>query len=129
MQDIRVEFLTNSIIITKNFAEAASIPNSEEYIKLQSVKNDNPSMKVVLRSTKAAGHRNAYKGLTYRYMRRFISEMDSKNLISFENTIHHYESFGYENGTVYQYVRDWFLENYPRHKEVIVETAPKRKAA
>ncbi|MCD7725326.1 MAG: hypothetical protein LUI12_07215 [Clostridiales bacterium] len=125
MQDIRVDFITNSIIITKSFADAASIPDSEECTRLQLIKKDNPTMKIVLRSTKAAGHKSACKGLTYKYMRKFISVMDKDNLINFEKALLYYEGFGYDNGTVYQYVKAWFLENYPYHKEMIVDAAPK----
>lgn len=127
MQGMKIDFITNSIIVTRNFVEAAADINSEEYTKLQLAKMDNPTMRVVLRSTRGAGHKSEYKGLTYKYMRKFISVMDSENLGNFEKTILHYESYGYENGTVYQYVKEWFLKYYPRHKEMIAEAAPKRE--
>ena len=125
MQGMKIDFITNSIIVTKSFAEAAADINSEEYTSLQLAKKDNPAMRVVLRSTRAAGHESDYKGLTYKYMRKFISVMDSANLVNFEKTILHYESYGYENGTVYKYMREWFLTYYPNHKEMITATAPK----
>ena len=126
MQGMKIDFITNSIIVTRSFIEAAADINSEEYTSLQLAKTDNPSMRVVLRSTRAGGHGSDYKGLTYKYMRKFISVMDSENLINFEKTILHYESYGYENATVYKYVRDWFLAYYPSHREMIAEAAPKR---
>ncbi len=128
MQGMRIDFITNTITITKAFREAASDLSSEEYIALSLVQKENPQMKVVLRSNKAASRRSDCKGLTYKYMRKFISVMDSENLITFEKTILHYESYEYENGTVYQYVKEWFLENYPDHKEMIAAAAPKRAA-
>ncbi len=128
MQGMRIDFITNTITITKAFREAASDLSSEEYIALSLVQKENPQMKVVLRSNKAASRRSDSKGLTYKYMRKFISVMDSENLITFEKTILHYESYEYENGTVYQYVKEWFLENYPDHKEMIAAAAPKRAA-
>lgn len=127
MQGMKIDFITNSIIITKSFAEAAADINSEEYTSLQLAKMDNPTMRVVLRSTRATGHGNDYKGLTYKYMRKFISVMDSENLINFEKTILHYESYGYENGTVYKCVRDWFLKYYPDHRKMIAAAAPAPK--
>ncbi|MBP3620099.1 MAG: hypothetical protein J6J24_05540 [Clostridia bacterium] len=97
-------------------------------MELNAVKKDNPQMRVVLRSTKAAGRTNDNKGLTYNYMRKFISVMDCENLITFDKTILHYESYGYESGTIYKYMKEWFLENYPNHKEMIAAAAPKRAA-
>lgn len=129
MQGMKIDFITNSIIITKAFRDAAAEYGSEEYIALNTVKEENPNMKIVLRSTGMSKKANEYKGLTYKYMRKFISVMDGDNLLNFENTILHFESFGYSNGEVYQHVKDWFLAYYPHHKDMIIDTAPKITAA
>lgn len=123
---MRVDFMTNTIIVTKEFYRAAQEWGTEEYTALNLAQTENPQMRVAFRSVKAAKRTNENKGLTYRYMRKFISVMDNENLRTFEETILHYESFGYENGKVYQYVKDWFLDNYPNHKELIVSAAPQR---
>jgi len=34
-----------------------------------------------------------------------------------------------ENAAVFSAVRDWFLENYPHHKEMIVAAVPTRKTS
>ena len=96
MNGMKIDFITNTI--TKAFREAASNLNTEEYIALSKVQKDNPQMKVVLRITKATGSKSDYKGLTYKYMRKFITVMDSDNLFNFENTKLHYESYDYSNG-------------------------------
>lgn len=129
MQNIKVDFMTNTIITTKSFYEAASQYGSEEYKLLQEIKNDNPNMKVSVRESSRKGTANAYKGLTYRYMRKFISVMDSENLDTLEKVLLHFEGLYTENGEVYAAVRDWFLENYPDHKEMIVAAVPTRKPA
>lgn len=128
MQEMKINHINNTIVVTRSFIEAASEYGTPEYTKLEAVKKDNPNMRVVVRSTKAAGCRSENKGLTYKYMRKFISVMDSENLITFEKTILHYESYGYESGTIYRYMKEWFLENYPEHKEMIAAAAPKRAA-
>lgn len=129
MQGMKIDFVTSSIIITKAFRDAAAEYGSEEYIALNMVKEENPSMKIVLRSTEMPKRSSKYKGLTYKYMRKFISVMDSGNLLNFENTILYFESFDYSNGEVYQNVKDWFLANYPNHKDMVVNFAPKITAA
>lgn len=129
MQNIKVDFITNTIITTKRFYEAASQYGSEEYILLQEIKKDNPKMKVSVRESSRKGTPNAYKGLTYRYMRKFISVMDKENLTTFEEVVLMYEGLYSENGAVFAAVRDWFLENYPHHKEMIVAAVPTRKPA
>lgn len=126
MQDIKINFINNTITVTKKFLEAASIYNSEEYVTLQLLQLEHPNMRFVTRSTGGNRKPNEYKGLTYDYMRRFIRNMDADNLITFEDTIEHYRSYNYEGGQLYKCVRDWFLENYPDHKELISYTAPQK---
>lgn len=128
MLGMKINHVANTIVVTKSFYEEACKFGTPEYQQLNTVKKDNPKMSVVIRQTKAAGHRNENKGLNYKYMRKFISVMDSENLITFEKIILHYESYGYENGAVYQCVKEWFLENYPEHREMIAAAAPKRAA-
>ena len=129
MKNIKVDFMTNTIITTKGFYEAAMQYGSEEYKMLQEIKKDNPKMKVSVRESNRKATANPYKGLTYRYMRKFISVMDNENLDTFERVILHFEGVYTENGEVYAAVRDWFLENYPHHKEMIVAAVPTRKTS
>lgn len=124
MNGMKIDFIKNTITITKAFRDAAYDMDSEEYAALSLVQLDHPNMKIVLRSSRT-GSKNENKGLTYRYMRKFISIMNPENLTTFEKTILHYEGLYMENATVYQYVKDWFLENYPNHKQLVVNAAPK----
>ena len=127
MQGIKIDFITNTIIITKGFYEEAQNIGTEEYTALKLAQMENPNMRIAFKSTKAGKSKNVNKGLTYRYMRRFISVLDEENLDTFERVILHYEKTITDNVIVYQHVRDWFLKNYPNHKELIVSSAPQRK--
>lgn len=128
MQGIKVDFITNTIIITKEFADLASDPTTEEYVTLNHVKSENPKMKIATRSRKKSSkERNPNKGLTYKFMRRYISVMDEDNLMEFNKQQLHYESFGLDNTTVYLKVRDWFIENYPDYETILVAGKPKNK--
>ena len=128
MLDMNIDFVTNTITLTKAFHEAAKEFGSEEYTKLQLVVSDNPNMKVVVRTTRSGNRKCDYKGLTYEYMRKFIRTMDRDNMIVFEEVIDHYKDFGQTGGELYQNVKVWFLENYPRHKEMVVDTTPRKVA-
>ena len=55
--------------------------------------------------------------------------MDKENSITFDEVIEYYEDLYYESGKVYQCVKEWFLDNYPNHKEMVIDTAPQRTAA
>ena len=105
MLDMNIDFVTNTITLTKAFHEAAKVFGSEEYTKLQLVVSDNPNMKVVVRTTRSGNRKCDYKGLTYEYMRKFIRTMDRDNMIVFEEVIDHYKDFGQTGGELYQNVK------------------------
>ena len=125
MNNISVNFITNTIVVTKSFFHAAMEFGSDEYETLKRVKEQNPSMAVAVRTSAKRTKKNENKGLTYSYMRDFIRVMDNRNLIAFENMIAFYKSVDYEGAGLYNKVKEWFLENYPRHREMIVERAHK----
>lgn len=122
----RIDYSANAIVATKAFLEEAEIYGTEEYKILQSIRKDYPSMRVVTRSIRTGNRKSDTKGITYKYMRMFIATMDRENLITFEETILHFEKQIESKTKVFQCVRDWFLENYPYHEEMIVDAAPKR---
>lgn len=124
--NIKIDYSANTIIVTKGFLEEAQCFGTEEYETLKKIREDYPAMRVVTRSIKNRSKKSDTKGITYKYMRMFIATMDSENLITFEKTIVHFEKQIESKTKVFQCVRDWFLENYPYHAEMIVDTAPKR---
>ena len=122
----KIDYSANAIVATKGFLEEAEIFGTEEYKILQSIRNDYPNMRVVTRSVRTGNRHSDTKGITYKYMRKFIAVMDRENLITFEETILHFEEHSENKTKVFHQVREWFLENYPYHAEMIVDTAPKR---
>lgn len=124
MNNIKFDFVTNTITVARGFYEEACKYGTEEYGVLQQIKADNPEMKIVIRTVATGNRKSATKGLTYKYMRKFISVMDKDNLSKFNEIMLYYEGFGLDNTTVYQRVKDWFVETYPHHKEMIVAAAP-----
>ena len=124
MKNIKIDFITNTIVVTKGFYEAATEYGTQEYAELQNVKAANPNMTISVRTVNRGHNKNCNKGLTYRYMRKFISIMDSGNLKTFEDTMLYYESLHTENAVVYQAVKNWFLDIYPNHRDMVVSHAP-----
>ena len=129
MQGIKEDFITNTIIITKEFAALASDPTSEEYVTLNLLREENPKMKIATRSRKKTyKEKNPYKGLTYKFMRKFISVMDEENLVELTKKQKYFESFFMEPAEVYAEVRKWFVETYPDYKRLLVAGASKDSA-
>ena len=129
MRDYTVDFATKRIICTKSFYEAACNPEKEEHEEMLRIIERYPTMQIVPRATSRKSKSNAYKGLTYRYMRKFISVMDKENLTTFEEVVLMYEGLFTDNAAVFAAVRKWFLKEYPDHEEMIVAAVPTREAA
>lgn len=128
MNGMKVLFTTKTIEVTHDFYAEASKPDTDEYAALSKALNENPSFTVRLKHCKRRSHENKSKGLTYQYMRRFILIMDEQNLKTFENVLSYYEKLGYKSTSLYNHARDWFLDNYPHHEEMLIEAAPQRAA-
>ncbi|WP_026665700.1 hypothetical protein [Butyrivibrio sp. FC2001] len=129
MNNISIDVLTNTIIITKAFYYESMKFGTEEEKILHDIMEKYPNMRIALRSNRRSHSSNSSKGLTYDYMRRFIRTMDRENIIVFEDVINHYEAFGYSSGQLYQCVKNWFLDTYPHHKDMIVDSTPHKKIA
>lgn len=129
MKDFTIDFIANTITLSRAFYEASKNFGSNEYAQLHEVMAQNRNMNVVVRSVRRQSGCNSRKGLTYRYMRRFIAILDRENLVTFDNTMLYYESLYSDNLMVYQKIADWFLDNYPAHKDMVVAAAPKKIVA
>jgi len=126
MKGIKIDFVTNTITITNAFREAAMNYGSEEYTALALIQHDHPNMRIVTKTPRSSRKPSDTKGLTYKYMRNFIAIMDSANLITFESTCQYYDSLTNSQAEKYQGIKSWFIENYPNHKDMVVDSCPNR---
>ena len=119
MKNYRFDFSTKTLYITKDFADKANTPDSDEYKLLLKFQQDFPNMRVVKRSHRTPSKynnsngfitsRNQFKGLTYDRMEHFI------------NTLPRSEEYVRE----YLFVKDiggyataakWFMEQFPNYR-------------
>lgn len=124
-KNYKIDVINNTMLVTKGFYEATQEIGTPELNMWLEVRKMFPDIKMVVRTTKSCGRKNPYKGLTYSFMRRFIFTLDEENAVNYEKVIKHYESiYSDDTTTVYCGVREWFLEQYPNYKELIVESIP-----
>ena len=105
----KIDFLTNTITITKKFAEAASQMGNDEFTIMLELRKMGMRIqtKTVERSKGQCSH------LTYIKMQNYIACVANSDcyLADFE-TIRK-ASMGQSNP--YQYVRSWFEQTFPNH--------------
>lgn len=125
--NIKFDFITNTIIVNKGYYLEACKYGTDEHNEFMQLKSDYPNMRISVRSGKTGSKKSNTKGLTYEYMRRFISILDEKKLLEFNKIQLYYEMFESDKTKVYHLVKEWFLSTYPHHKDMIIEATPQTK--
>ena len=119
--DLRIDFTKNEIIMSRSFEKCASIAGSEEYRRLQLVRQDYPTFAVVRRSIKKAPSKQAYAGLTYSYMEAYIAGHDQDG--TFKKVYDELRLIGACHKVSYPTIKKWFLETYPEIVEFGIDGA------
>lgn len=126
MSNFKFDFTTQTLIITKAFAEKASTPTNEEYKLLLQFQKDFPNLKIVRKTHKTPKKYttksgevyscNQYKNLTYANMEHFINALPNR-----EELMEEYNNLRYGVGKVqtntYAVVRDWFIQQFPDYRK------------
>lgn len=107
--------ITNTLTITKAFADALSNPASAEYQLYRQIKADNPTVAVRKRTHKTSSkYVNQYKKLTYENMEAFIELLpNAEELLSVFNTLRTCANL--VSTSPYKLVRTWFVEQFPKY--------------
>ena len=104
--------ITNTLTITKAFADALSNPDSAEYQLYRQIKADNPTVAVRKRTHRtSSGYVNQYKKLTYENMEAFIELLpQADELMRVYNFLRVSTNLC---ASPYKAVRSWFVEQFP----------------
>ena len=76
MAPISISVRSRSLVLSKSFATKASIFGTDEYKMLQEARRDYPGYKVTVGKTKNKEQKNAFAGLDYDYMEKYIKAHD-----------------------------------------------------
>lgn len=129
MSNYKFDFTTQTLTITKGFAEKASTPTNEEYKLLLQFQKDFPNLKILRKTHKTPKKYttksgevyrcNQYKNLTYANMEHFINALpEGENK---EKVIESYNFLRYNANSIqtspYKTVRDWFIQQFPLYRK------------
>ena len=70
---LKINHQERQIIMDRTFAKLSENTFSAEYAHLQQVRRDYPNYTVIRREIKSNPNKETYAGLTYQYMRDYIS--------------------------------------------------------
>ena len=119
--DLRIDFTKNEIIMSRSFEKCASIAGSEEYRRLQLVRQDYPTFAVVRRSIKKAPSKVTYAGLTFAYVENYIAS--HANAEQIKKVYDELRLIGACHKVSYPTIKKWFLETYPEIVEFGIDDA------
>lgn len=119
-QNIKVNDKKRTLEISKTFEKAASRFGSDEYIALKQAQMENPGYSVKVVSRKGSS-KQPYSGLTFEYMKKYISTHDKDNgsimkeFLAMRAKDEESELLGMKSES-YQDILAWFLDTFPAIK-------------
>lgn len=114
MTNYKMDFITNTLTITKDFEKKAMNVNSVEYQTLKQLRMDFPSLRIVKKS--APKRKSSLARPTYDKMVKFLSCQANSAVLLKEFTEVREYSKAHENP--YQFVREWFFANFPNYQSI-----------
>ena len=110
----KIDFINNTMTITKSFERAANNPYSEEYKLVQKIRADFPTMQFVRKASAAVKQPNPFKGLTYAAMEQYILREGNDDLMSEFEALRERCAIA---PNPYLLVRNWFIQRFPAYME------------
>lgn len=118
MTTITINEKKNVIVMSKATAKAASVFGTQEYKDLQEVRKAYPNFRV---EVKKAPKRDNYKGLDYKFMKKYIEQHDDeeKTIMEEYNMLRGKDENGntVSDAASYGEIRSWFLDMFPEVEE------------
>ena len=116
------------VILTKQFAKAASILNTPEYMTLLELRRNHPDYTFELREIRKKEGKKSYRNLTYEHMEAYIITRDGKDSEAHKE-FEQVKKLSQVQAGPYAYVKSWFLKKYKDEFQQEEETteAPAKK--
>ena len=111
MARIFVDYTKKTIYASKSFLKKARSTDSTEYQELLDVTEKYGGFSIKERKIKTCDKKEVYKGLTYKYMEKYIRLHDNAENMMAEYIQQRLVSESHKS--TYGEVKEWFLEKYP----------------
>lgn len=126
MNAYKLDFVSNVITITADFAKAMNNPDSEEYKTIAKIRRDFPEMEIVRKTHKTPSkyrtkdgkifNCNQFKNLTYENMETFMMGLpNGEEYMNEYLFLRNHASDIQTNG--YTLIRRWFVKQFPDYQK------------
>ena len=128
MTTITISARTHSLVLTKSFAAKAAIFGTDEYKMLQEARRDYPGYKVTVGKSKTKEQKNAFAGLDYDYMEKYIKAHDNEEKAIMAEYMmlrgKSEDALEIQAGSAsFLEIRAWFLKTFPAIEEFYTKRA------
>ena len=113
-KNLLINHATEEILLCRDFEIKAKNTETKEFKQLCAVVQSFPTYKVKRRTIAKKEKKEAYKGLTYEYMERYI------RFFSDDKTLKEYQTLRFVSechSVRYPVIKQWFLERFPNIKQ------------
>ncbi len=112
---LRINHKNNQLVMDREFSIKSSLYGSQEYNMLQAARQDYPTYQVVRKTIKKNSQKEAFDGLTYEYMERYMERYNTP-----AETRQKYQEMRFMancHSIRYPVIKKWFLETFPEVKD------------
>jgi hypothetical protein len=130
MIKIKIDTQNSQIILSNQFSKKALVYGTPEYNEYQEVLTSFPGYKTVIKGSKKNTHQEHYHGLTYDYMRWYITEyepLETRQSILDELEWQLDISRCHSVGKRYPVIKAWFLNKYPEISKFGMPKSPEQQ--
>ena len=110
-QAYNIDYITETITVTKKFLKAASVYNSPEYKLMKEIRADYPTFKFAEKEIAKKAGKTTHKNLTFEKMREHIIVRDgeeSETLKRYDYLLEFYKT----HAGRYAKIKSWYLKQY-----------------
>lgn len=116
MMNYKIDFVNNTLTMSKSFEDALNNPASEEYKLWKQLRADFPGLSIIRKTRRAPKKARPTKNLTYKHMEQYMSVFKNADELLAQFDAVKRCSLGQSNP--YMYVLDWFKKQFPKYKEL-----------
>lgn len=107
-----INYIENTIVVTKSFLKKAGTIGSKEYNELAKVRRDFPDFRIQQREITKKQGKKTYGKLTYKVMGEFIEAQEEDNAAEVLAEFERVQRLSKVQNGSYAYVKIWFLSRY-----------------
>ena len=112
----KIDFVNNTLTISKAFEDAAAVPYSEEYKLLQQIRADFPNLAITRKARRASTIKKRNKNMTYANMEKYMSVF--QNAVELLAQFEVVKKQSKLEKSPYQFVLTWFVEQFPDYQKL-----------